>query len=605
MADFKNVNDLEEVTTIDANDYISIIDVSDTTMSLSGTNKKVSGSNFYKQDSIGLETPNTGIVGNIVFNNNDKFENAILVSDAEGNLIPRRFYIRQNDIGNPGEYGFGCGICPEDLLPVNFERFSDYYVTSSTNYGNYIHTPSSSVIVWIPKFYYRINHESNPTHSQYAPNDIDIKSIYDFEDTASANAEGYALHRAFIDGGVEQPGFFIDKYSCSKVAYGTGYIGASIKNGVPIGFDEAFSCITELTASNSVRQAYIVIDCAKARDGVDGQVNPTSNWHCASTFQYSALALLSLAHGQASTNTSTCAWYDPVYNYPKGNNNNTLGDIDDPTVTFQHDGYLDYNTALTGSGVPFAKTTHNGQDCGVADLNGNMNNCLIGVSSLGYSRTISNITLANPCVLTINDTTNLENHSLCTTLSIVGTTELDSKVFEYTVIDSTHISLNVDSTSFTPYTSGGILYIGSYYVAKESTSMKTFTSGNTLETDHWGPTGISNLMELLNIQFRTDYPNNATTKFGSSTNQVFSNAISGEEYILTGCGFPLSTGIDATGTDLFGADNFQLTKLVDKFFLVGCGPVNRSNNSGIFYRNFNGASAGGGTFYTYRTAYYL
>lgn len=27
---------------------------------------------------------------------------------------------------------------------------------------------------------------------------------------------------------------------------------------------------------------------------------------------------------------------------------------------------------MTGSGVPFAKTTHNGQACGVADLNGNM-----------------------------------------------------------------------------------------------------------------------------------------------------------------------------------------------------------------------------------------
>ena len=44
--------------------------------------------------------------------------------------------------------------------------------------------------------------------------------------------------------------------------------------------------------------------------------------------------------------------------------------MNDISVTFTASGYA--SCALSGSGVPFAKTTHNGQSCGIADLNGNM-----------------------------------------------------------------------------------------------------------------------------------------------------------------------------------------------------------------------------------------
>jgi hypothetical protein len=55
---------------------------------------------------------------------------------------------------------------------------------------------------------------------------------------------------------------------------------------------------------------------------------------------------------------------------PKGCNNNALADTNDSSVTFVGSGYS--NCALTGSASNFAKTTHNGQECGIADLNGNM-----------------------------------------------------------------------------------------------------------------------------------------------------------------------------------------------------------------------------------------
>jgi len=110
------------------------------------------------------------------------------------------------------------------------------------------------------------------------------------------------------------------------------------------------------------------------------------NHFLTSRFIYQGLAMLAKAHGQAATTSTACAFIadgdgnivSGTYNgttiyfpkMPKGNLNNALSDYDDTSVVFSPSGYL--NCALTGSGRPFAKTTHNGQDCGIADLNGNM-----------------------------------------------------------------------------------------------------------------------------------------------------------------------------------------------------------------------------------------
>ena len=95
--------------------------------------------------------------------------------------------------------------------------------------------------------------------------------------------------------------------------------------------------------------------------------------------------MLSLAHAQASTSTEFCAWYDSAntINFPKGNNN-TLKDINDSSITFTaSDATSDESRYYTkaGSGVPFAKTTHNGQNCGISDVNGNKWQAWIGYCS--------------------------------------------------------------------------------------------------------------------------------------------------------------------------------------------------------------------------------
>lgn len=111
-------------------------------------------------------------------------------------------------------------------------------------------------------------------------------------------------------------------------------------------------------------------------------------FNAASAFIYDALATISPAHGQASTSATHCAWFDAINNFPKGCNSGSLADINDAGVTFTTAGDGgNANKPKTGSGNPFAKTTHNGQACGVADLNGSMWQVMLGITNAGTSAT--------------------------------------------------------------------------------------------------------------------------------------------------------------------------------------------------------------------------
>lgn len=454
---------------------------------------------------------------------------------------------RTNDIGDAGSAGFGVGVCPPSVLPEGFSALAGTYTPSSGSYGNYQYL-DGSVMVWVPKFYYKIGTGSNGL----AVNVVDIKGTKDFATTAESNASGYALHRAFIDGGLERDGFFVDKYMASKNAWGSGYIASSIAGGLPISMHADHNPIADLTACSS--NAYFeAINACHARDGVDGAVNASSQFFCASRFIYAALAMLSIAHGQAAVSTASCAWYDAsgVTNYPKGCNNNALGDTNDGTVSYQGDGYS--NCGKTGSGVPFAKTTHNGQACGVADLNGLMYEISLGVTCIATSKNITGATQANPCQLTV------VGHGRTTgdpvmIAGIVGMTQLNDKIFTLTVVDADTITLDgVDSTGFTAYTSGGTATFGDFYAASEATAMRDFTSGNSGATDHWGATGVDAMMDPLPLTFA---PGDVAMRMGNAANQVLDEALSGDAYRRTCLGLPLPDGQSVAGSNLFGTDYY-------------------------------------------------
>ena len=258
-----------------------------------------------------------------------------------------------NHIGVPGAAGFGVGICPN--LPAGFTPLSGYTDPASDNYGNYTYS-DGSVMVWVPAFYYKYGTGSNGL----AVNAVSIKAYSAYPSVAEANADGFALHRAFYDGGTEQKGVFVDKYLCSN----NNGTASSIKNAAVITSAVRGSLSTATFASLTGAPAnayYGAIAAARTRG---------ANFFCSSRFIFSALALLSYAHARASTATTWCAWYDATNNFPKGCNNNALRDTNDSSVLYTTDNNGTYNCGLTGSGTLFAKTTHNGQNCGVADLNG-------------------------------------------------------------------------------------------------------------------------------------------------------------------------------------------------------------------------------------------
>jgi hypothetical protein len=524
----------------------------------------------------------------------------------------------ENKIGNPGEAGFGVGFCPESKLSANMTPLAGCAVIGHDDYGNYQYQ-DGSIMVWIPRFYYRIGHVSNPTYGTYGVNSIDIKGIDTYVSEADANADGYALHRAFIDGGATKDGFFIDKYMCSKNAWGTGQIASSIKNGLLISIAAEHNPIADLTACAG-NFYYETIKAAHARDGVDGAENSNSVFHVVSRFQYSALAMLAMAHAQASSNTTNCAWYDAIYNYPKGCNNNAFKDYDEVSngagsgddLLYVTDGYS--NCGKTGSGVPFAKSTHNGQNCGVTDLNGLMYEVTIGATCIApAAAAIEAITSAATPVFTWT----AHDLSVGDYIMMLAVTQADwvnfkDKIWKVATVpnnDTFTLENAPDTTGYAAYDAGtdpGTFTKGIFYLAKESTAMKDFTSGNSGAKDHWGATGVAAMMDVFVPAFETVYSENSfAQRFGSGGNQVLSEAISGANWLLAGLGFPKDKdGVDITGVNLFGKD-YYYQYIKNELCLLSCGAWNTDSDAGVWYVYWSHYRSNSSNSVGFRAACYL
>jgi len=225
-------------------------------------------------------------------------------------------------ISTQGGQGFGVGVYVGSL-PSGFSAMTGTTDPASENYGNYQYS-DGSVMCFVPRFYYRIGSASSPRYATYGANAVDIVGIDTFTDEAAANAAGYAMHRAFIDGGAVKSGFFIDKYLCSKNGTTSG---KSVKNGDPISLttNSSYNPSSTMTGCTGILADAVVLSRARG-----------TGFNTASIFMYSALALLSLAHGQAATATTYCAWYDAggTTNFPKGCNNGSLADHVDASVTY-------------------------------------------------------------------------------------------------------------------------------------------------------------------------------------------------------------------------------------------------------------------------------
>jgi hypothetical protein len=600
---------------------------------------------------------------------------------ASANLV---LPAKVNSIGAPGGAGFGVGICP--IVPAGFVALPGATDPAHANYGNYMYQ-DGSIMCWIPKFWYRVAHASNPTYGVHGVNSVDVRGLETFSSTVLANASGYAIHRMFIDGDVEKSGCFVDKYKCSENVWGTGRIASSIANGNPISTAYDHNTIANLTAVRTAHPAtkaitaatkaancqititghsyvvgqrfaisavvgmtelnglvaqvvsvvdannvtvninstafttytsagtctagtnayYSAITAAKARDGVNGAVNASSMFFCTTRFITAGLALLALAHGQASSATTYCAWYSAgATNFPKGCNNNALKDVNDTAVTYQTDGYS--NCGKTGSagygggvGNTFAKTTHNGQASGVADLNGLMYDINPGLTCITSTKAITGISQANPAVVTAT-AHGLVNGQQIVISGVVGMTQVNTCVHTVANVTANTFELSgVNSTGYTAYTSGGTITLGTFYVYKKATAAKSLGAGNTLSTDVWGATGVAAHSDVITVPMVNG---GCGMYFGNAANQVLSEATAGDPWQLAGLGFPKDgNGVSAAGSSLFGNDYFY------EYFINDMVPIssfhwNNAAGTGVWGVSLTGSRPGAGNNVGFRSACY-
>ena len=235
--------------------------------------------------------------------------------------------LNQTKVLTPGKLGFGCGVCSAELAKEKgLKGMPGFESVDSPNYGNY-QDKEGSVFVFIPKFYFK-----------WEKNKVLI---------SDTEQSGYVIHRAFINAGKELDGFFIGKYQMSAN-------GLSKKNVAVWNNQYGYTYLAKAQEKNNTlsKSQYTIIN----------------------VFMFNALAILAKAQSQAGRNA---AWMDVPPYLPKGNNNNG-SDVNDSSVRFTGS-----QPANCGSGVPFAKTTHNGQNCGVADLHGNVWEFALGITCDG------------------------------------------------------------------------------------------------------------------------------------------------------------------------------------------------------------------------------
>lgn len=283
-------------------------------------------------------------------------------------------------IGTAGQQGFGVGVYggdPADLTAMGLTPMEGCEDPTSDDYGNYKHT-NGSIMCCVPAFCYRLGNSNAPSYSRDKENALEIKNASEFPQFAHNKAfvdgdadfgDGWILHRAFVDGGKMKNCFFMDKYLCSNNGSGQA---ASIKNA------DWLMCLTLPLVCSTTR----IGGAGEGADAITLSRARGDHYSLTTVYQWSAMAMLSLAHGQAATSTSYCAWYDPAHitNFPKGATTTDHNDVKDSSIMYTAHA-CSSTFAKTGSSNNAKKVSHNGQVCGIMDVAGMCNQLSIGATN--------------------------------------------------------------------------------------------------------------------------------------------------------------------------------------------------------------------------------
>ena len=527
--------------------------------------------------------------------------------------VAKNFGVRVADIGVQGGRNFGVGVCPPEVLPSELEVLPGTYDTTSSQFGNYRVKVDNSIMVFIPAFYYWNGAGVDISDT------VIVKSLYDSPGWFSYTLDSLVIHRMFIDGGNIKYGVFVDKYdwSLTNVTWSGSTQLTGIASSIPLANPISSSSDTKRAIdgtrnnyagsfSNCISNSQTPADlyggawaAAKSRG---------SNFAVTSQFVMKGLALLSLAHGVASSNDTYCAWYHANYNYPKGNNNSG-SDIDDATVTFTicDDGYWATRgeARKTGSGSNFAKTTHNGQNSGVADLNGNQWKIVQGLTSLSMAtKNLTVISSAAEAVFEVADISGISDNDLIQIQGANTGTDWNAAI-QYKFYRVSDISGNtfklksngsyVNTSSLAGYnTADGFFTVAygiKYYILKESVAIKDVTGGNSLTaSDHFNSTYVAaNFDEIVIPLAEGAY----SFRYGKSTNQVlpFSINRTDDAYKLSCAGLIKDKdAVSGGGTNQFGKD-YYYQWYVNELCPRSGGIWNDSAGAGVWYFVLSGGRA--------------
>lgn len=297
----------------------------------------------------------------------------------------------------PGEPGFGVGTLPQELLPQGLKALPGSYDPNSSDYGNF-QSEDEGIYVMIPAFMFRTGEHTSPSlFKKYGAHAIELQDLNKWLSNYSCEQlhqilrnlakgkvmpDGWQLHRAFVNAGQVQTGFFIQKYLASM---SKDRESVTSKQGqVPLSLTSYFPCHSSKRSNGCQGQlddAYLLAEKTSKSTGV--------KHHVVSVFEYNVLQMLILAQAQGARSNQHCAWWSENPNdcCPKGCCINLHDDkaLDLSWQPCQQDRKSKYPTKpLTGTCNKPAWDSHNGQENGLMGFKGGLWEAAIGVTTANH-----------------------------------------------------------------------------------------------------------------------------------------------------------------------------------------------------------------------------
>lgn len=266
--------------------------------------------------------------------------------------------------GEIGGLGAGVAYLPETAATVGLTPMNGANDTSHENFGNFVDS-DDNVFVCIPLMFYKADTDTRNEAFYNKPN------IY----ISYVPKEGYAPFYAFK----KSDDTYVPCVFVSKYLMGIGRVKGKSKDHQKAISKKNQDAVSSTSSDNycSIKQ---IPGCQPKNNNFFKAAN-SMNEH--TVLHYAAMRfvyyMVAEAHMQAavrkfgsisSVPSFICAYLDVVPYFPKGCNNNNLGDRDDRSIRYTQGAFSLENCGMTGSCSTPAKTSFNGQKCGIVDMGG-------------------------------------------------------------------------------------------------------------------------------------------------------------------------------------------------------------------------------------------